>query len=776
MGSHSPLLADKEVLSNHWVGHMIAPKCDAGQGTRASYVAGTFTVETGQSPHLRISALGLYVAYLNGQRIGNDLLTPGWTCYDQRIAYQTYDLSALVRPGENRLEIHLSDGWYRSPMMWFMIENTWGDRIGAIAEIRVGDTVIAATGADWTSGLLPVTAAGIYYGEDYDARLETLTDTDGVAVLDFDTALLVPHETAPVREMAPIAPVKTWVDPAGDTIHDFGQNVAGYVAFEVEGEAGATVSIDNAEVLDPEGNFDRRNYRKARSTIVYTLRGDMRESYRPRFSFMGYRYARVKITGQATITRIESVPISSVPVLGGGFTCGVPAVNRLVMNTVWSLRANFIEIPTDCPQRDERLGWTGDAQVFAGTACWLADSESFLRKYLRDVIADTRADGAVPHFAPDPTRIRPEANQFPGQMAGSTGWGDAITVIPWQLYLHYGDTDVLQECFPTMLRWLDYLWSRSDGPIIQPDPTWGGRVFTFGDWLQPKGSTEKPRPTIADDCAATLYHYHSTVLTARIASILGEQEQAARLTQRAEIIKEAFAKEYFSASGRLAHNDQTSYALAFLFDLVPDDLHDATKRYFQRALTANQHRIGTGFIGTPALLPALTQLGLNMDAEKLFLNPDVPGWLYQVNKGATTIWERWDAIAPDGKIFAPEMNSYNHYAYGAVCQWLFENVAGVAPTAEGPGFDLADLDPLILPALSPVDMWHDTRHGRIGSAWTIEGNRVRWTITLPNGCEGRLKPNASHQDFHLNGVATTIPTDGLRVPSGQHVVDFTLTA
>jgi len=430
------------------------------------------------------------------------------------------------------------------------------------------------------------------------------------------------------------------------------------------------------------------------------------------------------------------------------------AANRLVLNTIWSQRANFIEIPTDCPQRDERMGWTGDAQVFAGTACWLADSERFLRKYLRDVMHDQRDNGAISHFSPDPTRLKSKPGD--GEWAGSTGWGDAIVIIPWQLYLHYGQQDVLRECFPAMAKWVEYLWSISGGPIVHPNPKWPENGFTFGDWLQPVGDNRKPRPTIGDDCAATLYHFISTDLTARIAGILEMPDEADRLRARAGQIKTAFAREYISPSGRLAHNDQTSYALALLYDLVPDTHWDAARAYFRRVIEDAEFLIGTGFIGTPALLPALTKLGMTDLAEKVFLNRRVPGWLYQVDQGATTIWERWDAIGPDGTIYDPHMNSYNHYAYGAVCQWLFEEVAGVAPVSDRPGFDCVRLAPTILPGLGHVSMWHDCRHGRIEAGWQIVDQRVTYRVTLPHGCEGRI-PAGLHDGLTIGGGASRDP-------------------
>ena len=750
---------------------MIAPGCDTGTGGAGSYVARDFdlaTVDPGSVLHL--SAQGLYRAFLNGVRVGTDLLTPGWTCYDDRIAYQSYDVSALLKPGRNRLEIWLGDGWYRSRLMWALnpIPNTWGDRVGAFAELAAGGRTILKTDASWVSGLTPVTGNGIYHGEDHDARI-TVKDSAGVEVLPFDLSLLVPHEAGPVVEMAPVAAVEHWAEGTA-TVYDFGQNCGAYARISVSGPSGAHVRLEFSEVLGPDRAFDNRNYRSARAEQHYTLKGDGVETYAPMFTFFGFRYARVTLTGGAELVDIHQIPITSVPVQTGGFTCGVPAVNRLVMNTIWSQRSNFIEIPTDCPQRDERLGWTGDAQVFAGTACWLADCERFLAKFLRDVRHDQRPNGAVPHFSPDPTRLHPIDNR--GDWAGSTGWGDAIVIIPWQLYLHYGDKGVLAEFFPAMLKWLNYLWAISDGPVIRPDSRWGGHGFTFGDWLQPVGDNRKPRPTIADDCAATIYHFISTDLAARIAGLIGEDAQAAALRKRADAIRAAFAHEFFAPSGRIAHNDQTSWSLAFLYGLVPEEYYEAGKGYFRRVVEEADGLIGTGFIGTPALLPALTMHGMADLAEKIFLNRKVPGWLYQVDRGATSIWERWDALAPDGTIYDPDMNSYNHYAYGAVCQWLFEGVAGVAPVAERPGFDEVTLDPLILPALSPVAAWHDCRHGRIEAGWVLAGDTVTYRVALPAGTTGRLTADPVRRDVTLDGKAVTVPAAGLTLPAGSHEITF----
>jgi alpha-L-rhamnosidase len=759
------------VAGRIWSADMIAPAGDQGQGTRAGFVTKTFLLDAvPERADLFISALGLYRAFINGTRVGNDVLTPGLTCYDDRIAYQRYVVADLLKVGENTIEIWLGDGWYRSPVMWGKnwIPNCWGDRTAAIAELVGPHGNVVKTDASWKSGKLPVLKNGIYFGEIYDARLEKVTADEAVEPLAFAKDLLVAHEAPPVREMSPLAPEANWKDVEGRDIYDFGQNVGGYVRYTVSGKAGSEVLVEHAEVLGPDNAFDNRNYRVAEAKTIYILKGQGEETYSPHFTFHGYRYARVTIKGEAEIKSIASIPVSSVPDLVGGFTSGNALVNRLVENTIWSQRANFIEIPTDCPQRDERLGWTGDAQVFAATACWLTDSHQFLRKYLRDVMADQREDGAISHFSPDPTRLHPQ--HFPG-FAGSTGWGDAIVVIPWTLYTHYADKDVLAECLPAMIRWVDFVWSISDGPIVRPPSHWGDRGFTFGDWLQPVGDNRKPRPTIADDCAATIYHFISTVLVSRIAEVLGDVELKSSMEGRADSIRKAFAEEFISATGRLAHNDQTSYALAFLYDLIPSEHFDAAKAYFRQVVVDADYKIGTGFIGTPALLPALTKLGLDDIAGKVFLQEEVPGWLYQVKQGATTIWERWDAIGPDGTIYDPDMNSYNHYAYGAVCQWLFESVAGIAPDPAHPGFARVIIDPAPVPELGHASAYHDVAQGRIDAGWQIEGGMVAYTLTLPEGCEGRFVPGVRHENAHVDGAPAT---GEATLSAGRHTITFSL--
>ncbi|RYE08671.1 MAG: alpha-L-rhamnosidase [Hyphomicrobiales bacterium] len=758
-----------------WPAQMIRPLTDQGVGTRASFLRKNFTLSSvGGAGTLRISALGLYRAFINGKRVGNDQLTPGWTVYDKRLSFQTYDVSDLLVAGANTIDIWLADGWLRSKMGWRPPQasyNTWGSEIGAIAELTIGNALVLKSDTSWQSGLLPILKSGIYFGEIFDNRETALQATDGSAVVaSFDAARLIPHETGPVKELEPFAAASATPDAEGRIVYDFSQNIGGYVSFTVRGEPGARIIVEHAEILDKGGNFYNVNYRTAEARIEYVLSGEGEERYTPTFTFFGFRYARVTIEGKAELTSIIAIPITSATSPSGSFNSASALVNRLVQNTIWSQRGNFIEVPTDCPQRDERFGWTGDAQVFAGTACYLNDSHDFLAKYLRDVMADQHADGGIAHVSPDPFRDIDEVSFY-----GSTGWGDAIVIIPWVLYTHYGDRAILSECFDAMLRWNEFVWSISNGPIVHPPSAWEGRGFTFGDWLQPQGDFAKPYPTIGDDAAATLYLYISSDLIARIAEIIGKTDEAKRMRERAEEIKKAFQREFITASGRIGYNDQTSYALAFLHDLIPAHHLEAAKGYFKETVERAHRRIGTGFIGTPALLPALVKIGEPDLAAAVFLQEEVPGWLAQVKRGATTIWERWDGIKADGSIFEPQMNSYNHYAYGAVCQWLFESVAGFSPDPSLPGFKHIFFEPTVIPALSPVSAAHDSAAGRIEAAWSVAGDKVSYDITVPEGSSGTLVLSPDYRDIVVDGMQLgsngTEKARSLLAP-GRHNVTF----
>nr|WP_245676526.1 alpha-L-rhamnosidase [Devosia elaeis] len=761
-----------------WIARMIHPEADRGVGNASPFVTRTFELDmvTG-TESLRVTAYGLYRVFINGTRVGNDQLTPGWTNYDKRLAFQTYPVADLLRAGANTIEIWLGDGWFRSPLMWTGsgLANVWGDKLGVIAEIRRGvdaEDLLLATDESWSSGETPIRKSGIYFGEIRDDRVQ-VEATLGVDILPLDTGTLVEQECLPVRELAALPVVKSWQDSDGRTVYDFGQNIGGYVQLTASGRAGAHILIEHAEILDKDGAFYNVNFRSADARLEFVLRGEGVEHYCPTFTFQGFRYARVTIEGDASVAEIEAIPITSVPEVTASFTSANPLVDRLVQNTIWSQRGNFIDIPTDCPQRDERLGWTGDAQVFAATACYLADSHAFLAKFVREMMADQEADGAIAHISPNPLRLKPPADG--SHFSGSTGWGDAISVIPWTLFVHYGDKAILDEAFGAMVRWNDYVWGISDGPVVRPPSGWGVKGFSFGDWLQPQNDHLKAVPTMGDDAAATIYLYISSAQIAGIARILGREDEARRMDARAEQVKAAFQREFITPAGRLLYDDQSSYALAFLHDLIPDEHVEAAKGFFKATIARSRGRIGTGFIGTPALLPALVKIGEPELAASVFLQEEVPGWLAQVKRGATTIWERWDGIKADGSIFEPTMNSYNHYAYGAVCQWLFEAVAGLRPDPASPGFQNIIFEPLIVPALSPVQAHHESVAGHVEAGWSLEGDQATYTFTIPEGSSGELVLSTDYSEISLDGVPVpAVAGEKTRRPvaSGTHTARF----
>ena len=674
-----------------WVAQWIGPQ-DAGDAAKPQpspllrtgfRLAGPIA-----SARAYVSSLGLYEMEINGRKVGDEVFTPGWTSYDTRVQYQTYDVTDLLTAGDNAAGIVLADGWYRGPLGWGNNYNIYGRQLAAIAQIEVtyrnGRRETVATSPSWKASTGPILASGIYEGEKYDARLEKpgwsragFSDADWGRVVTVDRTkdVLLAPAGPPVRRTLEVKPVKILRTPGGDTVFDMGQNIVGRVRLQVAGPAGKTVTLRHAEVLDAAGNFYTANLRAAPQAVAYTLKGGGPEVYEPRFTFQGFRYVAVAgLPGEPSLEQLTGIVIHSAMPPTGRFETSDPLINRLQQNIVWGQRGNFLDVPTDCPQRDERLGWTGDAQVFSRTAAFNADVASFFTKWLGDVRADQKPAGSVPHVIPDVlTHGKPEGG-------GATGWADAAVIVPWTMYQVYGDARILETSFDSMKRWVGFMRQRAGEKLL-----WQGDEH-FGDWLAYATTrSDYPGATTDKDLLATAHFAYSTGLVARAARILGREAEATELAALQARVKQAFLKEFVTPNGRLSSNTQTAYVLALAFDLLPAELRGQAAARLAADVKSFGNHLTTGFLGTPYLCRTLSDSGYLDAAYALLMQKTYPSWLYPVTRGATTIWERWDGIRPDGSMQDPGMNSFNHYAYGAIGAWMYSVVAGIDLDPAEPG-------------------------------------------------------------------------------------------
>jgi alpha-L-rhamnosidase len=716
------------------------------------------------SARLHVTSLGLNLVEVNGQRVSDHLFRPGWTSYDKRLQYDTYDVTPLVRSGANTIGATLGDGWYRGHMGFEGKRNNYGKRLGLLAQLVVryadGHTQVVGTDGQWKSSTGPILMSDIYDGETYDARLEKPGwsragyddhSWSGVRKLDGVTAVLVAPVGPPVRRMQELKPVRILRTPAGETVFDLGQNMVGWVRLKANGPAGMTVRLRHAEVLDKSGNFYTENLRDAAQVVRYTLGGKGIEIFEPHFSFQGFRYVAVdSFPGTPTLDAITGIVVYSDMAPTGTFETSNPLVNRLQQNIMWGQRGNFLDIPTDCPQRDERLGWTGDAQVFSRTAAFNMDVSGFFAKWLADVAADQHSDGAVPWVIPDVIgRTNPN-------FAASAGWSDVAAIVPWNMYQAYGDTGVLARQYPSMRAWVEYERAQA-GPTF----LWT-KGFHFGDWLAFQTTrADYPGATTDKDLIATAYFAHSTDLLARTAVVLGRADDARNYRALFENVRAAFQREYLTATARLTSNTQTAYVLALDFDLLPDALRAGAAQRLAEDVRRMGH-LTTGFLGTPALTRMLSENGYVDDAYKLLLNEKYPSWLYEVKQGATTVWERWDGLKPDSTFEEASMNSFNHYAYGAVGDWMYRVVAGLNSDPAQPGYKHIIVRPQPGGGFTYATATLMTPQGEAASGWKIDGNRLRTTVRVPaNSYATVYLPNAQLQDVR-EGTSTLRSTAGVR--------------
>jgi alpha-L-rhamnosidase len=667
-----------------------------------------FTVDHLGRARLYVTALGAYEVELNGTRVGDHVLAPGWTSYGRRLRYQTFDVGGLLVEGENVITATVADGWFRGRLGFGGGRAAiYGERLAILAQLEVDGAPVVVSDADWTWTAGPTTRASIYDGEHHDARLRP-GRWQPVELVARDLSLLVAPLGPPVRVTQEVQPVAVTTSPSGATLVDFGQNLVGRLRLTTSGAAGDEVVLRHAEILEG-GELCTEPLREAEATDRYALAGDGAEMWAPRFTFHGFRHAEVSGPWDSVTAEVCHSDLRRT----GWFECSDERVDQLHRNVVWGMRGNFLDVPTDCPQRAERLGWTGDICVFAPTATFLYDVAGFLSSWLVDLAAEQDEMG-VPWVVPDVVRH--------DWRIGTAVWGDAAVEVPWVLYERYGDLEVLARQFDSMQRWIEHILRFTDAPGHWRSP------FQFGDWVDPAAPPDNPAAARTDPhLLANAWFCHSLGRVGDVAELLGEPP--GRWRDLEATARTAFTERYVHTDGTMASDAQTAYALGLRFDLV-EDRGTAGERLV--ALVEEEgHRIGTGFVGTPIISDALCDVGAVDTAYRLLLQTECPSWLYPVTMGATTVWERWDSLRPDGTRNPGDMNSFNHYALGAVADWLHRRVAGLAPAE--PGYRKLHIAPLPGPDLDHASAQLDTPYGRAEAGWRRAGAEITVHATVPGG-------------------------------------------
>ena len=717
-----------------------------------------------------ITAHGLYEAQLNGEKIGDSYFTPGWTSYHKRLQYQTYDVSNQLKKGTNAVGAMLGEGWYSSPLAWN--DNIYGNRLALLLQINVeytdGTSEVFGTNENWKSSSGAIQYSEVYNGEFQDSRLKKEGWSQSgynqgnwlpVNVEDFGFDNLVATYNEPIRKHESFKPIEIITTPEGDTVLDFGQNLVGFVRVRASGNRGDTLRLDHAEILTRENNFYTANLRAAKQQNTYVLDGSINQVFEPTFSWQGFRYVRLNgFDGAINPDDFTAIALYSDMPQTGSFSTSNALLNQLQHNIEWGQKGNFLDVPTDCPQRDERLGWTGDAQVFASTAAYNMQVDNFFTKWMKDVAADQLENGSVPYVIPQVLRA---------DDSGSAGWADVATIVPWELYTHYGDQTILAEQYESMKAWVSYMESQSTNYL------WN-KGNHFGDWLfyRPDDDTDG-RAAITDKyLIAQCFFAHSTQLLANTAQVLGNNEDYQKYTALLKNIKEAFLKEYVTPSGRLVSGSQTAYVLALNFDMLPDELRSQAADRLAANIERYNYHLTTGFLGTPYLCKVLTRFGYHDLAYTLLMQKSYPSWLYPVTVGATTIWERWDGRKPDGTFQTPSMNSFNHYAYGAIGDWMYTELAGIKTdvTPEGVGYKKISIKPHFENSYSSEDVKNqnqdeplsevkaslETYYGTVKSHWYKNPEHCVLKVDIPvNTTADIFLPEGNSGKITINGKPLT---------------------
>lgn len=769
-----------EKIKGKWI---TAPfeKCSHGIYRRAFELS---SVEDIKKARLYISGLGLYEAYLNGEKIGNEFLSPFYNDYNYWIQYQTYDITNMLKAGSNELKVMLGNGWYKGRFGFIdNLDRLYGDMQIMICQLTVdfknGNQISISSDENFECQKSPILESSIYDGEVYDANLEPIEEKWMPAMLaDEETQKLseklAPRYSLPLIIQEELKPKDIINTPAGEVVLDFGQNITGLFYFTCNEPKGTHIKLQMGEILQ-NGNFYNENLRTAKEEFVYISNGNICK-VRPHFTFYGFRYMKVEGIKDIELANITATVLYSNMKETGHIETSNTKVNRLFLNALWGQKGNFLDVPTDCPQRDERMGWTGDAQVFSATASFNMYTPAFYRKYLHDMYCEQKSlNGAVPHVVPDildqinvVLRDTQRAKELGIQTskenngsgvahvdkgedvnseelsksdisgrteevemaAGSCAWGDAATIIPWTIYNFFGDRALLEEQYQNMKLWVDYI-RRIDETKCGSGYLWT-HGFHYGDWLA-LDNFHKDTCIGATDIyyVASCYYLYSAELTAKAASVLNKNDDYEYYTDLANRVRKALSQEYFTETGRLALDTQTALVLALKFNIAQDKFKERTIVTLKRKLDEENIHHTTGFVGTPYLCPVLSDNGLAEYAYTLLLNEDYPSWLYEVNMGATTIWERWNSVLPDGSISDTGMNSLNHYAYGSIVEWMYRYMCGINPSEENAGFKEFIIKPYVDNRFEYANAEYYSVYGLIKSGWKKVKNGWKFNITVP---------------------------------------------
>ncbi len=719
-----------------WKARWIEMAGDTNRYSPSPHFRKEFTVsKTIAKAIVYVTSHGLYELHLNGKKVGDQVLTPGWTSYGKRIQYQVYDVTGQVLKGKNAIGALLGDGWYRGTLAWSSRWAVYGKQLGLLLQLKItysdGSESLITTDETWKSnndGAIRMN--DIYNGETYDAT-KKLTGWD---LPDFDDSkwkivrtgnynnTLVASEGAPIRKIQELNPVKVFRSPKGSLLVDMGQNMVGWVKLKVAGPKGTVVTLRHAEVLDKYGEFYTANLRNAKCQLTYTLSGTGEEIYEPRFTFMGFRFIEVTgFPGTLTPENITGVVVHSDMQPSGTFECSNPLVNQLQHNIIWGQKGNFVDVPTDCPQRDERLGWTGDAQAFCRTASFNFDVSPFFTKWLKDVALDQKPGGEVPDVIPDILNPQNATTAAP-----SAGWGDVAVIVPWTMYTVYGDKRLLENQYPGMKRWVEYIRKKAGDSYM-----WKGGS-KYGDWLfyhPPLNDHPAADGHTEPDFIATAYYAYSSSLLSKAAKELGKTEDEKFYSDLFSKIKNVFIHEYVTPAGRVGTCSQTSYILALKFGLLPEELREKAAAFLVADIKERRNHLSTGFLGTIYLCHELTLAGYTDVAYNLLLQETYPSWLYPVKMGATTIWERWDGQKPDSTFQDAGMNSFNHYAYGAIGDWMYRVSAGIETAV--PGYRELLIQPHPGKNLTYAKATFESPYGTVASGWERKDGKIIVRIKIP---------------------------------------------